>query len=267
MNPFFRHIYYYSSSQGVLAEYQAILNAAAAAGITTIPEDTQDADQTFIETGLSQGWWALADGIWIFHYNDTDLADFSTLNWKSPANNRMTHNTSTGTYGVKGWKWNGSTNQGDLNFNPSTNGVNYQQDAASLIAYVETIPTTGTAILGYSNGITNRLRSANSALMSINSGIDLVGGAVDMTGTGYRAINRSTSSAVQLYSGTTKSDRTATSGSLTDDRIRVGRLGVSGTLDRSDVEVGAVIIGGSLTEAQHNQIRAALIARRTAIGL
>lgn len=204
------------------------------------------------------------DTLWLFAFNDVALSDASRVNIITPASFQADY-ISSPTYGVKGIKGNGTTSYVDLNFNPVTQGVNYTQNAATRFLYLETIPTTGTAIDGAitTTGRNNMTYSASTNNVKINSGSNLLSASVNTTGVGYKSIVRTDGTNVSFYNGTTKSDRTQTAAAMVSEDQTIGKSGTN----YSDSEIGIYGLFGALTELENNTIKSAYETYRTAVGL
>lgn len=201
------------------------------------------------------------DIFYVIALNDAGLSNAASLNIINPSLYQYSYVNSP-TYGTTGVTGNGTTSYIDTNYNPATNGVNYLQNTASRSLYMYT-SGANTHLEGNTVG-TNAIIKASSIVQRINSGFtNLTGGAVDLTGTGYKGISRSTSSDVQLYNNATRSDRTATSAALTSANQLIHRNGSN----YGDNTISFYSMGGLLVEAEHNLIRSSFITYLTAIGL
>jgi hypothetical protein len=255
--------YWWWMGSGVLAQYQALLDKASDDGVT-LPSATRAADQAFITELIDAGVWEAADRIGVHHFNDVNLKDFSLYNWKDPDAFELSHIVSEGTDSALGWNWDGSTNAGDTNFNPATQGVKYLLNDASRFAYIEAAATIGTVIDGNEAGVNNKMLNENSTLHRINSGNV---GALDLSGTGLKGLSQVSNSLIQGWSGTTKTDLAIASTSVTSANQNLARAGTGGGVIRSNALIGFHFMGGALSEAQVLALRTAILTRRTAIGL
>lgn len=230
----------------------------------TKPNDVRINAMDVMLNSIGNTTLAKGDDFLLFAFNDAALSNASRVNLISPTLYQATFVNSP-TYGVKGIKGNGSTSYVDTNFNPVTNGVNYLQNSASRAFYVETIPTTGTAIDGAISltGRNNTTYAASTNNVKINSGSNLLSAVVNTTGTGYKSIVRVDGTNVSYYNGLTKSDRTQTSAAMTSENQTIGKSGTN----YSDTEIGFYFMGSNLTEQENNTIKSAYETYRTAIGL
>jgi hypothetical protein len=256
----FRH--WLSSGQRYSTQLQSVITYADANAITKPSAATLSAQDTFIRNRVNDGSWSLFDRVWLPALNNTSLSGYGYLNLKAPGTDTLSPQSSP-SYTVGGLQGNGSSSYFDTGFNPSTEGVNYTLNSASFGCYVRTAPVTGIRLMGTIGNLANELMYTNLATQRINSTNNLSGGVVDMQSTGYLALNRTTSTDFQLYKGTTKFDRTATSTSVVSANFAFGR---SQNL-YSDAVISFGFTGGSLTQTQHNNIANDLVTYLTAIGL
>jgi hypothetical protein len=241
----------------------ATINYAVSNGITQPSSTVLAAMDTFIRARIADGSWDLIDRLWIPALNNSGLSAFGYLNHKSAGVDSLSPQSSP-TYGAGGVKGNGTTSYFDTGFNPSTDGVNYALNSASFGCWVRTAPVTGFRIFGTLTGGENDLIYVDALnIHKINTTANLTGGSVTMTGLGYKAMNRTSSSAVQVYNGATKSDRTAASTALANANFCIDRT----TSGFSDTEVSMAYVGASLSQAQHDNIRNDFQTYLTAIGL
>lgn len=202
------------------------------------------------------------DALYFFVLNNASLQNIASLNLISPSDNQATYLLSP-VYGTNGVKPNGVDSYISTNFNPVTEAGNYSLNSACRFMYIMTDTTVGGRIDGNTAGsATNFLSPSSSTSQRINSSNNL-NTAVNMGGTGYRAINRSDANNVQLYTGLTKFDRTQASGSLVSSSQVLGRNATT----YGNPEFGMYGMGGSLTEAEHNAIASAFGDYLTDIGL
>jgi hypothetical protein len=244
----------------IVTAYVARINALG----YTVPSATILAAMDTFFTSIGTTITAKFDVLYILAMNNAALQNAASLNLITPASYQMTY-VNTPTYAAKGIMGNGSTSYAQTNFNPATNGVQYTLNAASRVFYLETIPTLGTSMEGAltTNTRNNTTYNAASTVNRINSGGNSLSAAVDLTGVGYKAIDRLDATNLSTYNELVKSDRTQSAVALLSE---VQTLGKNGTAF-SNSEFGIYGMGGHLTEAQHNTFRAAYLAYRTAIGL
>lgn len=245
------------------ADYQTVLDRGTALAYT-LPTPAYQLKASKLCTCIkSADIWTLIDAMWFLASGSTS-SSFATLNIKAPSSYQATLSGSP-TYNIAtGFQGNGSSSYVDFNFNTSTNGVNYTQNSAGRIMYIHTAPTTTTsttALDGVAGSGANTMRYSNTAIQRVNQGTTNLNAAADPTGTGYKAIDRSTSSDVAVYSGTTKIDRTQTSSAMVNDTQTLHRSGAN----YGDGKIAFYAITGHLTQTQHSDLRSCLIIYITSL--
>lgn len=253
-------------SQGGASPYSTQLQAVIARWNTlgyTKPSDSWllAVDQEVIIKAVADGSWAKMDRFKIFALNNAALSQAALVDFKNPSATLATTNGLI-TFGVAGFKGDALSAYIDLMYNPVTDGVNYIQNSASRGMWVRTAPTTGTRLDGAMTG-NNSLRSQMTTAQRINQSTAALNSTVDLTGTGYRAIDRPDSANVNLFSALTKSSRTAASATMENTSQALFREGSA----YSNAEISMHFMGASLTDTQHNNIRNNWIAFLTRIGL
>lgn len=219
------------------ADYQAVLNRAVVLGYT-LPTPAQQIIQNNLVLSLKAGGvWTKLDVLYIFA-NDGG-SDFGTLNWKAPTLNQATLINSPTFTSNQGFAGNGTSSYIDTNFNPSTQGVNYTLDDASISAYLFSAGLTPIAgsLVGdnrMSIGTTlnsNRLNTSNP----LNSSF-----AFDSAG--LKSFNRTTSTSLTLFNGLIGGNRTATSSILPTTSYILRFASVYGTSRISTYSMGASLV-------------------------
>ena len=119
---------------GFSAEYQAVYDAY------TIKPDAATAAiwNTYVESGVADGWWAKEDVEYVYaaHTNDNGEA---LINWINPGTFDATAFNAPAFTANEGFLGNGTTQYTNTGgWIPSVNGVNYLQDDASQIIYIRT---------------------------------------------------------------------------------------------------------------------------------
>lgn len=242
--------------------YKAWIGAITYNSYTAPASGVLSSVNKFIFDLMDYGVWTGFDGIWNFMLNDGTLIDTcGALNLAVPGSYQFTFPIAP-TYTTSGIKGNGSTQYGDSNYNPTSNGVNYTLNDGARGIYVYSAGTVTDYYEGHSGSGNDILtNTTGSGLHRINGGS--MGSAVNSTGTGYRAINRSASNAVQYYKDLTQTTDTAASSALANQTF---------TLLRSAFGYGAAglslyFIGRSFTQTEHANIRTAFLAHKTRLGL
>lgn len=144
-------------------------------------------------TGTTSNWDEI-DVLWIF-FNISRQAAY--LNLKLPAANIITDGVQPSFAQFSGLTGNGTTQYINLNYNPSTQGIKYQQDNSSAFAYCKTNPAGGTQMTfgGFNasnRGMLLRLRTATDIMQGAINGQNVnIGGAGSTTDSiGLTAIKR-----------------------------------------------------------------------------
>jgi hypothetical protein len=159
------------------ASYTAILDRATALGYT-LPSAGQQTKQAALITSLkSAGIWDLLDVLYVFATDGNN--DFATLNWKDPLTYRITRSGTTTFTTNQGYVSNGSTGYLNTNWIPSSNGVNYTLNSASLITYMQSHVTLSAYDLGSAQ---NFLGGANRISFQGDDGFGGVTGSINQSG-------------------------------------------------------------------------------------
>lgn len=191
------------------AQYQAVLTEATAQGYT-LPSPAQQAKQnTLMDTLISSGVFAKLDLILVFA-NDGSK-EFACINWKNPSGTKASLvNSPTFTTNL-GFNSNGSSSYIDTNFNAATQGVNFTNNNAGEFAYQ--VGALFGPVFGTMSGPGDGLVMSDVVNQRLNmSGTNLTATA-DMSGNGFKLINRTSATNVELFNETTQLSRTTTTAS------------------------------------------------------
>lgn len=184
-------------------DYQAVLTRATALGYT-LPSAAQQIKQNQLVLDLkAAGIWSKLDVFYNF-YNDGSK-EFATLNWKAPSSYQATLINSPTFTSNQGFTGNGTTSYINTNFNPATNGVNFQNNNASRYCYVR-IPVTGKYIDGVANGndLNMGFRIGSSQFNYINQDAGSISpAAVYSTTAALKSIHTNSSTSTTCVDGTT----------------------------------------------------------------
>lgn len=156
-----------SSFGGFSAEYQAILTAGS--GFTRPSSAEQTIQNKLIEDLKTAGIWSKLDAFYMYcnGISTDSTGAFARINWKNPSANYGTIQ-SPGTAlppisAKNGFTANGS-NGVNLNFNPTSAGLNFNSSGASLGVYVGVIPIgISPAVFGSITVNQARVRNAPSS--------------------------------------------------------------------------------------------------------
>jgi hypothetical protein len=194
-------------SASFTSEYQAILDEATALGYTLPSAAVQVKQNNLLKELIAAGIWAKLDVFYLFAQDGQ--AEFGTLNWKAPLLYQSTLVNSPTFTSNKGFAGNGSSSYINTNFNPSTGGVNYVRNNASVVLYMDTINDAGLKFFcgAINGGLTSQLAEDNTAnsmrpdINGDNSGV----GIIAKIGAKWFNMNRDNSTEVKLFQDTTLS--------------------------------------------------------------
>lgn len=219
----------------------AIFNFARTQGYA-LPTGQQALKQSDLIAQLkTAGIWNKLDVFWMYLTNGD--SNYATINWKNPAANQVTKVNSPIFTTNRGFKGNALDAYLNTNFSGAT-GPNYTQDNASRFAWIMTAQTTNASIDSTASGTINRLFNSSVATQRINQGSASLNAAADLSGTGLRVINRTSSTNVELFSNLTQISRTATS-SIVSSQTQV-ILASPSSPAYGDMEVACYGMGASL---------------------
>jgi hypothetical protein len=195
------------------ADYASVLSRGTTLGYTLPDATLQGKQNTLVISLKSAGIWNKLDILKIYATNNSNMA---TLNWKVPASHQTTLVNSPTFTTNQGFKGNASTSYLNTNFNPATSGVQYTLNNASRFIYLKTAFVT--ANYGQLDSLTgstsNILYNRNVNDQKINQGASAISHNADLSGAGLKVINRTSSTNVELFNGSTQLSRTATSTSV-----------------------------------------------------
>lgn len=203
---------------------------------------------------------------YIFANGAAGAENWKLLNWAENSNTFNADYPTVITHSPAGVKGNAADQYISTNWNPSTNGAGkYSLNSACRGMWVYTIAATVTLMDGtLTTGSRNCSRNqSSSSLHRINQGSSNLAGALDFSGTGYMAIDRSSDTIVSGYNRLVKTDTTATSVSvISEEQVIFKNAAVFG-----DMVASLYFTGPHLTEAQHNLFAANFQTYLTEIGL
>lgn len=252
---------------GYSPELQAVIDRAAIEGFTLPSNNTLNALDVFLKELKSQNILQTRDYLRVSAYNNTGVENFSRINIVNPTS-ALTDYSGNYTYRVDGVKLNSTTsgqaNQINTKFNLST-GTYYKQNDASRL-YVLSVAFTGvfTSIIDGATSTAHRISAQNNAEKRINQSTTNLPVSVDFTGTGLRALVRTSSTSVQCYRGNIQTITTATSSTSNLNAILFE--GVSFNL-RANGGYALSMHGSSLTQSQVEFVRTSFNNYLTTIGL
>jgi hypothetical protein len=203
-SPYNPQMWLLQGSESFDADYQAILNRATALGYTLPSASVQVKQNTLLASLKSTGVWAKLDVFYVFAQDGG--ADFGTLNWKNP-NANQANIASSPTFVVNGgFQGNGTSSFIDTNYNPTTQGVQYGLNNASIYFFPHALAASG--IFVGSVGAENRMSRGSSVQHRLNaSGLNLAVGFEYTAVINPKSIHRTNSIGVELYNGTISENR------------------------------------------------------------
>jgi hypothetical protein len=238
------------------AEYQAVLNYARTNNYT-LPSPTEQLLQNQLIADLkTSGIWAKLDAFYMFAnsaYSGVtyDGSSFARINWKNPTANYGTAAVNlpsiSAAAGYTGSAVGGSNQGINLNFTPSTQGVNFANPNASFGVMLGTVSTaTNSPIMGatgFGNNY-NRIRQSGTSSVASNP-FD----PKTFTDNQFIHVNRYGNNAVDTgqYVNGTRTQGFSTGSFLNDaNGFYVLRYGDAGT-GYGNSQVKAAFIGGDLS--------------------
>lgn len=243
------------------ADYQAVLTYATSQG-WTLPSSGQQTLQNTLMLGLkSSGAWAKTDIVYVTA-TDGD-ANYASINWKSPGSFTFTRFNSPTFTSSRGFSSNGTTSYINTGFTPSINATYHLQDDAGRFIWVYStnvsVALTDSVIDGVNGNNANALFLYDTGAQRINQGTTAsLNANADMSGAGWRAINRTSSTNVELFSDTTQLSRTATSVANSSTTQTILRRG-SGNYNMDSSIVSFYAMGGGAV-SENTAYRAAVAA-------
>jgi hypothetical protein len=195
------------------ADYASVLSRGTTLGYILPDSALQVKQNATVLSFKSAGIWSKLDVLYIMATNNSNMA---TLNFKNPSAHQLTLVNSPTFTANQGFNGNASTSYLNTNFNPATSGVQYTLNNASRFIYLKTaFVTTNYGQLDSLTGATsNILYNRNVNDQKINQGASAISQNADLSGAGLKVINRTSSTNVELFNGSTQLSRTATSTSV-----------------------------------------------------
>lgn len=202
---------------------------------------------------------------YVFANGEAGAENFKLLNWAENSNTFNADYPTAITHSIQGIKGNDTNQFISTNWNASINGGSkYTLDSACRGAWIFSTAASGTVIDGtITTASRNCMRNQSSAtLHKINQGGGDLAGALSFSGTGYVAIDRSSSTVVSGYNDLVKTDTTANSVSLLNEEQTLLRAGSA----FGGVGISVYFCSGSKTEAAHNSFRNSFATYLSEIG-
>jgi len=244
---------WWSDGASVTSEYQAVLDRATALGYAH-PSAAQKTKQNALIAALkTAGIWT---GLDVFYVYATDGdRNFAKLNWVSPSSYACTEvNTPTFTSNI-GFNGNGTTSYLNSNWIPSTNGVNYTQNDASIGCYVNTEGAENQIVFGcygpsgHTTYLIPRIISTGLSQVLINFITPAINPADSpLLAKKFWHLKRTASNSFRLYyDGTATANQTNASTARADAAVFIGARNANGTADFPTAkQIGCFFAGASL---------------------
>jgi len=199
-------------------DYQAVLDYATLQGYTLPSASGQTLQNDLVVELKSAGIWSDLD---IFYVMATDGdEDFAKLNWKQPSSFNLVENGSVNFITNVGFQNDiaVNTNYLDTQFDPSLYGSGYTLNDAARILWDYDATPGGQNI--FDGGTTTRWRGDFNTTQRINQGNTNLPTAFDNTGLGFKMMQRTSSSNVNMYNNSS----TPTSFVVSSTIVDVGTL-------------------------------------------
>lgn len=226
--------------------FQAVIDEALSMSYVMPGEDDLGYINAAVEAIKAAGIWSKADRLFIFATGATDDALFKAIDYKDPSRKGTPYSLTVDRRGFIGA---GAGSYFDTEYNPVSNGDNFTLNDAGRASWVFQASTGNHAIDG--NAINqNILLNSNANTHRINSGVFGSMASRDMSGLGYKAINRDGVDSVRLYNGKTEIQDARASSEVPDRNQWLLRYGAN----YSTAGLSFYYIGAALTEQQNNDL-------------
>jgi hypothetical protein len=199
-------------------QYNAVLAEARIQGYTLPSASQQSKQDTLLRVLISSGVWAKLDLILVLA-NDGSK-EFACINWKNPSGTKATLVSSPTFTSNQGFNSNGSSSYIDTNYNAATQGVNFTNNNAGEFGYQVgalfglMFGTAGPSGDGLNVGTATIGQRLNMAGTNLNT-------SADMSGNGFKLINRTSATDVVLFNETTRLDKTTTTAARISSSRRI----------------------------------------------
>lgn len=255
---------------GLLGQGGAAFDVDAAiliAAMTTPPDATRQAlINTTILSLKSKGIWALLDECWFLAAATSQAA---LLGWKR-YKNLSAVNSPTFT-ADRGYAGDGASSYLNTGYVPATNGVQYQQDSASLGSYSRTDSSGAANDIGVRHSSASRqarLQTRNGSTLLYAANQDTASSVTNASSLGLFAIRRSGASALAVFrNGSSIATDTAASSTPPAFAIYIGAVNTGGSQSLfSARQLAFAFVGASLTDQQMSDLYAIVQAYMTGVG-
>jgi len=213
---------------GFDADYQAVLDYATTQGYTLPSASQQELQNQLVVDLKDAGVWNKLDTFSLFA-TDGD-SDFALIDWIRLTQYSAVNSPSFTTN--EGFQSNGTSSYINSNFNPNTQGINYQLDDASFGVYLLQNTNGNYCHIGGLIGSTQRIQlvmNRGGNLTRVNDGTSGFP-STDITSTGLIFANRVNSTTINIYDNNTLHEqKTQSSGSIPNLNINVLAWNFNGT--------------------------------------
>jgi hypothetical protein len=198
-------------------QYNAVLAEARTQGYTLPSTGQQVKQNILLNTLISSGVWAKLDVLFVLA-NDGG-ASFACINWKNPSGTKATLVSSPTFTTNLGFNSNGSSSYIDTNFNAATQGVNFQNNNAGEFGYQ--VGATSGPVFGTIGGGGDAVLMADVVNQRVNMLATNLLTTADMSGNGFKLINRTSATDVELFNETTQLSRITTTAARISQNRRI----------------------------------------------
>lgn len=226
--------WFYRSGASFDSDYAAILAAAQANGDTLPSNSLKTKQNTLVLTLKAIGVWTLIDILYVLRNNEATLGNYSLYNWKNPAVFKLT-SSAFPVYTTTGYDGNGTTQFLSTNWTPSTDGVNYTQNSASMFGKQTENVASGGVLWGSSGAAgadSNRFIARNATdLWVYQVNCTTIDSGANTDATGFWQEKRTASNATALFKNGASVDTTANSvNNMAGSPVTLLAYNVNGTI-------------------------------------
>jgi hypothetical protein len=219
----------------------------------------------FICGGVTDGWWAKTDALWIAATDNTTNA---ALNLVSSSFSLVSHGTASTFTANTGWAGNGTNSYFDTQLNPATAGGNYVLNSATHAICVQTTPSNATYLEGNYDG-------SNEIGLNYTSGVwtsytNSIGGPVQVTSASlntWMGVRTGLNTSILYNNGVSGGTSSQISSAIPSFNIYIEAINSSGAAGIfSAVQWSAFLLGGAFNATDASNFHTRLAAYMTAVG-
>jgi hypothetical protein len=231
------------------AEVAAYLAKLTTEGFALPSVANQQLLDTFVAALKSAGAWDSLDVIQMWA-QDSNSVNAGRVNLKSPSDTLATLYNAVAFTNKVGIAGDGASAYVDTGFNPTTYGGNYASGYNFNAVWVTSTGTSFSSLMGEAIASTFRVTNTNSTSHRIHSGNT---GSIDMSGTGWVAVNKKTTTTASAFKDTTETAITGMLNYFPDDNRVLFRTQTS----YNDSGIAIYMAGADMT-ALNTAIRTAV---------